>query len=130
MFRGACGSSRCDQLMGIGSRWVKTRTTEISRRPDDPPRTQGFLAKRLNSDSYLPSPFGRLFAVNEALVGDAATELLDMRARRRVVPDLPFALRPETLGDAYAIQHRLVAGLVAQGGGRCIGFKVACTNEI
>jgi 2-keto-4-pentenoate hydratase len=68
--------------------------------------------------------------VNDELVGDAATELLDMRARRRVVSDLPFALRPETLSDAYAIQHRVVAGLVAQGGGRCIGFKVACTNEI
>jgi 2-keto-4-pentenoate hydratase len=68
--------------------------------------------------------------VNDELVGDAATELLDMRARRRVVRDLPSALRPETLSDAYAIQHRVVAGLVAQGGGRCIGFKVACTNEI
>jgi hypothetical protein len=32
--------------------------------------------------------------VNDELVGDAATELLDMRARRRVVPDLPIALRP------------------------------------
>ena len=68
--------------------------------------------------------------MNDELVGDAATELLDMRARRRVVPDLPLALQPETLSDAYAIQHRVVAGLVAQGGGRCIGFKVACTNEI
>jgi 2-keto-4-pentenoate hydratase len=56
--------------------------------------------------------------------------LLDMRARRRVVPDLPLALRPETLGDAYAIQQQVVDGLVAQSHGRCIGFKVACTNEI
>ena len=69
-------------------------------------------------------------AVNDGLVGDAAAELLDMRARRRLVPDLPFALRPETLSGTYAIQHRVVAGLVAQGGGRCIGYKVACTNEI
>ena len=68
--------------------------------------------------------------MNDELVGDAATELLDMRARRRVVSDLPSALRPETLSDAYAIQHRVVAGLVAHSGGRCIGFKVACTNEI
>ena len=68
--------------------------------------------------------------MNDELVGDAATELLDMRASRRVVQDLPFALRPETLSDAYAIQHGVVAGLVAQGGGQCIGFKVACTNEI
>ena len=68
--------------------------------------------------------------MNEELVGDAARELLDMRATGRVVSDLPFALRPETLTDAYAVQERVVAGLVAQGGGRCIGFKVACTNEI
>ena len=76
------------------------------------------------------SPFGRLSTVNDELVGDAARELLDMRTTRRVVPDLPFALRPETLNDAYAIQHRVVAGLVTQGGARCIGYKVACTNEI
>jgi 2-keto-4-pentenoate hydratase len=68
--------------------------------------------------------------VNDELVGDAATELLDMRANRRVVPDLPSPLRPQTLADAYAIQHRVVAALVAQGGGRRIGYKVACTSEI
>ncbi len=68
--------------------------------------------------------------MNDEVVGDAATELLDMRASRRVVPDLPLPLRPRTLTDAYAIQHRVVAGLLAQAGGRCIGFKVACTNEI
>jgi 2-keto-4-pentenoate hydratase len=71
-----------------------------------------------------------LFDVNDELLGDAAKELLDMRTRRRVVPDLPVALRPETLSDAYAIQRRVVAGITAQSGGRCIGFKVACTNEI
>jgi 2-keto-4-pentenoate hydratase len=68
--------------------------------------------------------------VNDEVVGDAARELLDMRASRRVVPDLPLPLRPQTLTDAYAIQHRVVAALLAQAGGRCIGFKVACTNEI
>jgi 2-keto-4-pentenoate hydratase len=68
--------------------------------------------------------------VNDELVGEAATELLDMRAHRRVVPDLPPSLRPETLADAYAIQERVVAALTGQEGGRCIGFKVACTSEI
>jgi 2-keto-4-pentenoate hydratase len=68
--------------------------------------------------------------VDDEVVGDAATELLDMRANRRVVPDLPLPMRPRTLTDAYAIQHRVVAGLLAEAGGRCIGFKVACTNEI
>jgi 2-keto-4-pentenoate hydratase len=80
--------------------------------------------------STWPSLFGTLFDVNDKVVGDAATELLDMRANRRVVPDLPLPLRPQTLADAYAIQHRVVAALVAQADGRCIGFKVACTNEI
>lgn len=53
-----------------------------------------------------------------------------MRANRRVVPDLPVRLRPQALADAYAIQGRVVAGLLAEADGRCIGFKVACTNEI
>ena len=68
--------------------------------------------------------------MNDELVGDAAAELLDMRTSRRVVPDLPLSLRPQMLTDVYAIQHRVVAALLAQAGGRCIGFKVACTNEI
>jgi 2-keto-4-pentenoate hydratase len=75
-------------------------------------------------------PFGRLSTVNDEVVDDAATELLDMRANRRVVADLPRTLRPATLSDAYAIQARVVAALVEQGDGRCIGFKAACTNEI
>lgn len=53
-----------------------------------------------------------------------------MRATRQVVSDLPLPLRPQTLADAYAIQHRVVAALVAQAGGRCTGYKVACTNDI
>ena len=68
--------------------------------------------------------------MNDEVVGEAAAELVEMRANRRVVPDLPLPLRPETLTDAYAIQDRVVAALVAQADGRCIGYKVACTNEI
>ncbi len=68
--------------------------------------------------------------MNDEAVDEAARELLDMRASRRVVSDLPPGLRPQTLTEAYAIQDRLVAALVAQAGGRCIGFKAACTNEI
>jgi 2-keto-4-pentenoate hydratase len=68
--------------------------------------------------------------VKDEVVGAAATELLDMRANRRVVPDLPPPLRPQTLADAYAIQDRVVEALLAQTGGRCIGYKAACTNEI
>jgi 2-keto-4-pentenoate hydratase len=47
-----------------------------------------------------------------------------------VVADLPLRLQPQTLSDAYAIQHRVVAALLAQAGGRRIGYKVACTNDI
>ena len=68
--------------------------------------------------------------MDDDVIGEAATELLDMRATHRVVPDLPLVLRPQTLTDAYAMQARVVAALLAQAGGRCIGFKVACTNEI
>jgi 2-keto-4-pentenoate hydratase len=68
--------------------------------------------------------------VDDKVVDDAAQELLDMRASRRVVSDLPPRLRPQTLTEAYAIQDRVAAALVAQAGGRAIGFKAACTNEI
>jgi 2-keto-4-pentenoate hydratase len=68
--------------------------------------------------------------VNDDVVEAAARELLEMRASRRVVRDLPPRLQPRTLADAYAIQHRVVADLVAQADGRCIGYKAACTNEI
>jgi len=60
----------------------------------------------------------------------AAAELLAMRDERRVVPDLPPALRPEALVDAYAIQQRVVDALVGRAGGERIGYKVACTSEI
>jgi 2-keto-4-pentenoate hydratase len=68
--------------------------------------------------------------VDDEVVGQAAATLLEMRANRRVVADLPAPLRPETLTDAYAIQHRVVSALAAQTSGECIGFKAACTNDI
>jgi 2-keto-4-pentenoate hydratase len=68
--------------------------------------------------------------VDDELVGEAAAELLDMRASRRVVVDLPPPLRPRVLADAYAIQDRVVTALVTPAGGRPIGYKAACTNEI
>ena len=52
-----------------------------------------------------------------------------MRAHRRIEPDLPDHLRPVDLATAYAIQDRVVAGLVPEGG-RTIGYKCACTSEI
>src|SRR5262245_30968601 len=59
----------------------------------------------------------------------AARELLDMRATHRVEVDLPDDLRPVSLDDAYAIQQRVVAGLLPAGE-RCIGYKAACTSAI
>jgi 2-keto-4-pentenoate hydratase len=80
--------------------------------------------------SHVAAADWQVVHVDDEAIGDAATELLDMRASSRVVPDLPLAMRPQTLTDAYAIQCRVVAALVAQAGGRCIGYKAACTNEI
>lgn len=62
-------------------------------------------------------------------VAAAADELLDMRATNRVEIDLPEGLRPESFADAYAIQGRVVAGLLPDGA-RAIGYKAACTSEI
>ena len=52
-----------------------------------------------------------------------------MRANHRVELDLPEHLRPSTLDDAYAIQHRVVAGSLPVGARR-IGYKAACTSPI
>ena len=68
--------------------------------------------------------------MNDEVLDEAAAALLDMRATGRVVPDLPVPLRPATLADAYAIQHRVVAALVTPTDSRSIGYKVACTNEL
>jgi 2-keto-4-pentenoate hydratase len=68
--------------------------------------------------------------MDDDVIGAAAAELLDMRANQRVVADLPERLRPSTLTDAYAIQQRVVDGLIGANGGQRIGYKVACTNEI
>lgn len=56
----------------------------------------------------------------------AANELLDMRRTHRIEADLPDALRPTDLADAYAIQEHVVKGL----GGDTIGYKCACTSPI
>jgi len=62
-------------------------------------------------------------------IAAAADELLDMRATHRVELDLPEGLTPTSLDDAYAIQQRVVAGLLPVDGRR-IGYKAACTSPI
>ena len=60
---------------------------------------------------------------------DSADELLELRASQRIVAELPEALRPTSLADAYAIQDLVVAGLLPAGT-RPIGYKCACTSPI
>jgi 2-keto-4-pentenoate hydratase len=67
--------------------------------------------------------------VTPEAIAASADELLDMRATHRVEVDLPAQLRPRSLDDAYAIQRRVVAGLMPVGGRR-IGYKGACTSPI
>lgn len=67
--------------------------------------------------------------MNETSIAAAADELLSMRAARRVEADLPAELRPADLPQSYAIQQRVVDGLLPEGARR-IGYKVACTNPI
>ena len=59
----------------------------------------------------------------------AADVLLELRRTHRIEPDLPAELRPDTLADAYAVQHLVVGGLLPHGG-RVLGYKVACTSKI
>lgn len=67
--------------------------------------------------------------MDDDTIGQAAAELLGMRRTRRIEVDLPPLLRPAQLADAYAIQERVVDGLLPEGARR-IGYKVACTNPI
>ncbi len=60
---------------------------------------------------------------------EAAATLLDMRRAFRTEPDLPPGQRPSDLADAYAIQARVVEGLLPSGR-QAIGYKCACTSRI
>ncbi|MBM3980942.1 MAG: hypothetical protein FJ304_11775 [Planctomycetes bacterium] len=57
-----------------------------------------------------------------------ADELLDMRLQKRIVADLPSALKPATLADGYRVQEALVAKLLARPDATAIGYKAAATN--
>ena len=59
----------------------------------------------------------------------ASTELLNMRADRRIEIDLPTDGRPSDLAAAYRIQEAVVEGLLPADGRR-IGYKCACTSVI
>ncbi len=60
----------------------------------------------------------------------AAAELLaDLRRSHRVIDDLPAALRPRSLIDAYRVQAALVERILPDGAS-AVGYKVACTSRI
>lgn len=60
----------------------------------------------------------------------AAAEFLhELRRTGRVVDDLPAALRPVSLDDAYRIQTALIDRMLPAGSRR-VGYKVACTSRV
>jgi len=44
--------------------------------------------------------------------------------------ELPAAVRPQTIGEAYQCQTGVVEQLVDHYGGQVVGYKIACTNAI
>jgi 2-keto-4-pentenoate hydratase len=63
-------------------------------------------------------------------VAAAAALLAQHRVERMPIEELPAALRPADLVDAYAVQDALVDLLCERHGGHRIGWKVACTNPV
>jgi 2-keto-4-pentenoate hydratase len=63
-------------------------------------------------------------------IADAADTLAHMRATHKIVEFLEEELRPQDLATAYQIQNILVDRLLARHGGRRIGYKAACTNQL
>jgi len=57
-----------------------------------------------------------------------AQALAQARIKHQRLPELPAAIRPQTPGEAYAVQDGLIDQLLAHYGGSVIGYKVACTN--
>jgi 2-keto-4-pentenoate hydratase len=65
-------------------------------------------------------------ALSGAQVKAAAQALLDARARRVRLPDLPAGLRPQTTADAEAICEAMGVGFEHPVG----GWKVGCTDPV
>jgi 2-keto-4-pentenoate hydratase len=60
----------------------------------------------------------------------AAARLAGPRISNRGEAQLPPELTPESLDEGYRAQDELVARLNAARGGRRIGYKIACSNEL
>ncbi len=59
---------------------------------------------------------------------EAGDFLAALRQTREIAEALPATCRPQDHQSAYAIQDVLVERLMAPHNGKCIGYKVACTN--
>src|SRR5438309_6819270 len=60
----------------------------------------------------------------------AGEYLFDLRRTKRTVAALPADVVPRSLAEGYQAQELLVRKLLAQSGGRPVGYKVACTSEL
>jgi 2-keto-4-pentenoate hydratase len=61
----------------------------------------------------------------------ACDYLLDMRQRARPpVAALPEDVVPRSLAEGYSVQELLVQQLLERGGGRPVGYKIACTSTL
>jgi 2-keto-4-pentenoate hydratase len=60
----------------------------------------------------------------------ACDTLLDLRMRKHRVAALPADVVPRSLAEGYGVQQLLVKKLLDRGGGRPIGYKIACTSEL
>jgi 2-keto-4-pentenoate hydratase len=67
--------------------------------------------------------------VTTALEQPSGADLLaQARINHKRLTELPGSIRPNTPGEAYAVQDGLVERLLAYYGGSAIGYKIACTN--
>jgi len=60
----------------------------------------------------------------------AAEYLFEMRVTKRQVATLPDDVVPRSLAEGYSVQELLDRKLLERGGGKPIGYKIACTNEL
>jgi 2-keto-4-pentenoate hydratase len=63
-------------------------------------------------------------------VTQACDRLLELRRTKRTVAALPADVVPRTIAEGYEVQERLVRALMAESGGRPVGYKIACTSEL
>jgi 2-keto-4-pentenoate hydratase len=60
----------------------------------------------------------------------ACEYLLELRRTRRPVAALPADVVPRSLAEGYDVQDRLVRKLLADSGGKPVGYKIACTSTL